>query len=136
MSDEDKGFMIKDKRRFTPEGEPIEGEEKNGEKAPQEKATPKPETQETEKVQRPAQLPEVTFSTFIFSLVSSAMVHLGEWLDPATGEKVENYDIAKQTIDIIGMLREKTKGNLNGEEQKMIDSVLYDLRMRFVRGKK
>jgi hypothetical protein len=131
MSDEDKGFMIKDKRRFTSEGEPVKDEAEQGEKAPQEKATPKSEAQETEK----AQLPEITFSTFIFSLVSSVMVHLGDWPDPATGEKVENYDLAKQTIDIIGMLRDKTKGNLGDEEQRMIDSVLYDLRMRFVRGK-
>jgi hypothetical protein len=136
MNEEDKGFVIKDKRRFTSEGEPIEGGVKQEKEIPQEKAAPKPEAKETEKARRTTQLPEVTFSTFIFSLVSSAMVHLGEWPDPATGEKAENYDIAKQTIDIIGMLREKTKGNLSDEEQRMIDSVLYDLRMRYVKGKK
>jgi hypothetical protein len=137
MSDEEKGFVVKDKRHFTPEGEPIKDEAEQGkEETLKGKAPPKPEAGETEKTRRPAQLPEVTFATFIFSLVSSVMVHLGEWADPTTGERKENYDLAKQTIDIIGMLREKTKGNLGEEEQQMIDSVLYDLRMRYVKSKK
>jgi hypothetical protein len=137
MNDEEKGFVIKDKRHFTPEGEPIKPEaEQPKEGTPKEEAPQKHEAGEQEETRGSAHLPEVTFATFIFSLVSSAMVHLGELDDPTSGVKNENYDLAKQTIDIIGMLREKTQGNLAKEEQQMIDSVLYDLRMRYVRSKK
>lgn len=78
------------------------------------------------------QLPEINFSTFIFSLNSSALVHLGVIEDPATGQKDKNLPIAKQTIDIIGMLEEKTRGNLTNEEENLLKDILYNLRMLYV----
>ncbi len=78
------------------------------------------------------QMPGVTFSTFIASLSSSALVHLGEIAEPSTGEKQANVQIAKHTIDIIGLLQEKTKGNLTNDETKLIQNVLTDLRMRYL----
>ncbi|MCP4683637.1 MAG: DUF1844 domain-containing protein [Desulfobacterales bacterium] len=78
-------------------------------------------------------LPEVNFTSLIFSLSSSAFLHLGEIADPESGEKKQNPPIAKQTIDTIAMLKEKTSGNLNEEEQKFIDSILTDLRWRYVK---
>ncbi len=81
-------------------------------------------------------MPEINFSTFIFSLNSSALVHLGIIEDPASGTKVKNLVLAKQTIDLIGMLEEKTRSNLTDDEDKLMKNILIDLRMMYVREKK
>lgn len=78
-------------------------------------------------------LPKMTFATFIISLNHSALVHLGVVEDPSTGTKTKNLELAKQTIDIIAMLEDKTRGNLTEEESKMIKSLLYDLRLVYVK---
>jgi len=78
------------------------------------------------------QMPAPTFSTFIASLSSSAMVQLGEIAEPTTGQNQKNMPMAKHTIDIIALLQEKTKGNLTNEENKLIQNVLTDLRMRYI----
>ena len=76
--------------------------------------------------------PEITLSTFILSLSTQVLLHLGEIPGPA-GEKPERDMLAaKQVIDILGLLREKTKGNLDEDEAALLDNVLYDLRMRYV----
>jgi hypothetical protein len=79
------------------------------------------------------ELPKVDFSTFVLSLGTTALYQLGVMSDPTSGE-VSDPDplIAQQTIDTLEMLREKTLGNLDEEERKLIDSLLYELRMRFV----
>lgn len=77
-------------------------------------------------------LPEINFASFIISLSSSALFHFGEIPDPATNQQVRNLPLAKQTIDILGLLQEKTRGNLDKEEKQLMESVLYDLRMRYV----
>ena len=80
-----------------------------------------------------ASLPEVDFSNFVLSLAATAMVQLGMVPDPETGATVEpNLPIAKHTIDTLALMREKTQGNLDEEEEKLLDSMLYELRMRFV----
>jgi hypothetical protein len=66
----------------------------------------------------------------------SVLVHLGVMEDPSTGKKVRNLPIAKQTIDILGMLEEKTRGNLDNDEEKMLKNILYDLRMIYIKEKK
>jgi hypothetical protein len=78
-------------------------------------------------------LPELTFASFIISLSSSAFAHLGDMPDPVTGEVKKNLSLAKQTIDLLGLLREKTRNNLQEEEEKLFDHLLYDLRMRYVK---
>ncbi len=80
-------------------------------------------------------MPEVGFSTFILSLYSSALVHLGEMPEPSTGAKVRDLNLAKQTIDMIIMLEEKTRGNLDKDEEKLMASLLHELRMAFARAK-
>ena len=95
-------------------------------------AETRPETN-TEKTAQAPPMPQMTFATFIISLNHSALVHLGVVEEPASGTKTKNLPLAKQTIDIISMLEEKTKGNLNEEEAEMIKSLLYDLRMIYVR---
>jgi hypothetical protein len=74
----------------------------------------------------------LNFSTFILSLSTSALVHLGELPDPIENAKEVNLPLAKQTISIIEMLKEKTKGNLTPEEDGLIESVLYDVRLKYV----
>ena len=78
-------------------------------------------------------LPMVDFTTFVFSLASSAMVHMGEMADPESGQTGLNLPLAKHTIDTMTMLEEKTKGNLTGEEAKQLGDLLYHLRMLFLR---
>lgn len=133
--EEEKGFVIKDKRAFSAEtGEPKpdalkENREKkvSGEQAVKSEKKERPEKQET------CQLPEVSFPTFIFSLSSSALLHFGEIPDPTTGQKNKNLSMAKHTIDILGMLEEKTKGNLSDDEAQLLKNILYDLRMRYIK---
>jgi hypothetical protein len=80
-------------------------------------------------------LPKIDFSTFIFSLNSSALLHLGLMADPSTGRVEKNLPMARQTIDILAMLEEKTRGNLNKDEEQMLKSLLYDLRILYVKHK-
>jgi hypothetical protein len=77
-------------------------------------------------------LPHVDFSTFILSLSHSALMHLGEAPSPETGKVEVHLGLARQTIDLIGMLEEKTRGNLAGDEERLIAQILYDLRIRYV----
>jgi hypothetical protein len=81
------------------------------------------------------ELPQINFMTFIMSLNASAMVNLGVIEDPVTNEKGKNLTLGKQTIDILAMLAEKTKGNLNADEENMLKNILYDLRIIYVREK-
>ena len=81
---------------------------------------------------RQAGIPVITFSTFIFSLNTSALVHLGDYPDPSTGKSEEDLPLAKQTIDLIALLEEKSRGNLTKDEESLIKHILYDLRLRYV----
>jgi hypothetical protein len=75
---------------------------------------------------------DVDFTTFVLSLSHSALMHLGEAPDPETGGLAQNLPLARQTIDLIAMLEAKTKGNLSGDEERLLGQVLFDLRMRYV----
>ncbi|MBI9111845.1 DUF1844 domain-containing protein [Maridesulfovibrio ferrireducens] len=77
-------------------------------------------------------LPEVNFSTFVMSLSSSALVHLGEIPDPSTGKVEFTPVIAKQSIDILAVLQDKIKNGMNPEEEKLLCDLLYNLRMKYV----
>lgn len=74
----------------------------------------------------------ITFGAFIISLASSAMVHLGEAPDPVGGTTEKNIPLARQTIALLEILETKTRGNLDDEEARLLSSVLYELRMRFL----
>lgn len=74
----------------------------------------------------------LNFSTFILSLTTSMLVSLGELPDPLTNDRCVNLALAKQTVGIIEMLQEKTRGNLTEEEERLMESVLFDLRMKYV----
>jgi hypothetical protein len=77
-------------------------------------------------------LPHVDFATFVLSLSHSALVALGDAPNPETGQVDQSLPLARQTIDLIAMLEDKTKGNLTGDEERLIAQILYDLRMRYV----
>jgi len=77
-------------------------------------------------------LPQVTFSTFVLSLASTALVHLGEVPEPESGETREDLLAAKHNIDMLVMLKEKTANNLDEEEERLVDGILYELRMKYV----
>ncbi len=130
MDGEEKGFIIKDKRSLDGKGELKEEEREEEIKGEEKKEEAKKE--ETQRIP----LPEVSLSSLIFSLSSSALLHLGEIADPQTGEKKEDFALAKHSIDTIAMLKEKTKGNRTEEEEKFVDSILTDLRWRYVKASK
>ena len=77
-------------------------------------------------------LPTVTFSTFALSIASSALVHLGEVPDPESGQTMRNLEVAKHNIDVLSMLKDRTVGNLDADEMRLIDALLYELRLKYV----
>jgi len=78
------------------------------------------------------ELPRIDFATFVLSLSHSALVNLGDAPDPGGATSEPNLELARQTIDVLGLLEEKTRGNLSGEEERILSVSLYDLRMRFL----
>lgn len=125
---------IKDKRRFNVDGTirddeseaPPEGNETESKTGGQKTAS-------TEAVKKPSPEEfEINFSTFVLSLASSVQINLGLIPHPATNKPELNLTSAKQTIDILGMLDEKTKGNLNPNEDRLFKQVLFELRMQYV----
>lgn len=78
------------------------------------------------------ELPSIDFATFVLSLSHSALVHLGDAPDPSGHKSAPDLEMARQTIDLLSLLEEKTHGNLTGEEERMLSAALYDLRLRFV----
>jgi hypothetical protein len=77
-------------------------------------------------------LPTLDFSTFVLSMSHSALLHLGETPNPETNALERSLPLARQTIDLIALLEEKTKGNLTGDEERLITQILFDLRMRYL----
>ena len=73
-----------------------------------------------------------SFETLLHSLAAQAMVFLGGEVDPETGRPLQNLDLAKHSIDLLGVLEEKTKGNLTNEEKELLDALLYQTRMAYV----
>jgi hypothetical protein len=76
--------------------------------------------------------PAITFTAFVMSLATTAAVHFGDIADPVSGNSQTNLTAAGQMIDILAMLQDKTKGNLNAEESELVNSLLYELRLRYV----
>lgn len=138
MSEERKDFIIKDRRIFADENRD-QKEEKEKKETPDEEtaeqstAQASAEADHAEESEPETPLPKINFSTFIFSLNASALVHLGAIDDPASGKKVKNLPMAKQTIDILSMMEEKTQGNLSEDEANILKNILYDLRIAYVK---
>lgn len=77
-------------------------------------------------------MPKPTFSTFVLSLASSALVHLGEVPEPSSGTVKENLVLAKHSIDILCMLQDKIQNGLDEDETRLLNGLLYELRMKYV----
>ena len=127
MSEEEKGFVIKDKRSLDEKGDL---KDKKSKKAKMDK---KPKKEAPKEDNKKTPLPEVNFTTLLFSLSSTALFHFGEIPDPTTGEKKLDLELAKHAIDTIAMLKEKTAGNLTDEEKQFMENILTDLRWRYVK---
>ena len=121
---EGEGFVIKDKRssQISEDAATFLNDQETKD---QEEQTDSPKEKETESFQ-------IDFSTFIMSLTSSAFYHLGDMPDPSTGKKEVNLPAVQQTIDMLIMLREKTKGNLKEDEEKLIEQLIYELQVKYV----
>ena len=129
---EGKGFTVQDRRRFSMEtGEARQEVASQPEAAAQ---TAQPTDASSEPAREPAReaLPEINFSTFVISLSTQALMNLGEIANPLSGKVETDVAVAKQMIYILGMLKEKTIGNLSDHEDRLIQEILYDLRMRYV----
>ncbi len=138
------GFKVSDKRRFT-----AEGENKAGEPAGEQAAKPLEEPREPEPAPEPEavdkeaeerasaeELPPLTFAGFVIGLANSALFQLGLIPVSQEGQPKKDLQAARQTIDIIALLEEKTRGNLTDEEKRIITETLFQLRMAFVEASK
>jgi hypothetical protein len=149
-AESDGTFKVSDRRPFNPDGtlrEDMPPEARAGrpaEPAATQAATPEPLTPPTpsESADRLHQeLPleseglegEATlFSEFLMGIASSAFVYLGMVEHPGTGKRQVDLEAAKESIDMLGMLREKTEGNLTNDEENLFENLLAELRMQFV----
>ena len=132
-SEDKRGFKVQDRRRFSAEGEARSNQPEESAAAPPEppQAPPKPAEAAAGAAEHAPNV-EINFSMFLVSLSTQALAALGEMTDPATGKNQRDLDAARQLIDILGVLRDKTRGNLDQDEKNLIEAILFDLRMKYV----
>jgi len=146
MSEEKKDFVVKDSRLFSRDDRNAESADEESPAAAQKEeqaAASAEENRESEASKTSPSggsdqlppLPQINFATFVVSLNASALLHLGAIEDPTTGKTDKNLPMAKQTIDILSMLQEKTAGNLSKDEENLLKNILYDLRIIYVKEK-
>ena len=137
---EERGFVISDKRSFTPAGDKITDAKSPGPAEPE--PPPKQEEQPAAAAPPPApeaaapqDLPPVDFASFVMMLTNNVMVFLGQVPNPLTQQPQVDLAQAQHTIDIIMMLREKTRGNLTAEEERFLQELLPQLQMAYVQAR-
>jgi hypothetical protein len=131
--EQDQGFKVTDKRLFSEDGQPRENaaerpqvhQEPANAPASQQGGTPAAEPP-------PGTGARIDFPSYILSYYTQSLVLLGEVPNPYTNKKEEDLEAARHTVDILGMLQEKTKGNLSSEEEQLLESVLYEVRMKYM----
>jgi hypothetical protein len=134
------GFKVTDKRRFTAEGARAEEEPKPSPEVEKKKpleaeASEKPATESEKQAEEEKDLPPVTFTHLVLSLANTALFQLG-LIGTPEGEGKKDLQAARQTIDLIAMLEEKTRGNLDDQEKRILTETLFQLRMVFVEAAK
>lgn len=146
--DEDPGFQVRDRRRFDASGEARQDETPapggsvpfGAARAAEDAVKSGPRGPDPEREPAPLNAPRapapIDFVTFVFSLGSSALMHLGDAPNPETGRFEKNLPLAQETIDLLAMLQGKTQGNLTPEEERFLGGLLYDLRLRFIEAAK
>jgi hypothetical protein len=157
-----KAFKVDDRRRFSPEGElkpEFQGAEEPGAtgkvdappagggdaassaaaasssastSAGSARAADRPSAAQSRAHAEAGFAPEITFGTFVVGLSTQALVHLGEIPDPLSGQPSADLPAAQQLIDIIAILKEKTRGNLDRDEDSLLETILFELRMKYV----
>ncbi len=120
-----RAFKVDDRRRFSPEGE-LKPEFRSG------RAAERPSAAQSRGRANAGVAPEITFGTFVVGLSTQALVHLGEIPDPLSGQPSADLPAAQQLIDIIAILKEKTRGNLDHDEDTLLETILFELRMKYV----
>lgn len=138
-AEEDQGFVIRDRRGQSQEGGPVSDSKASPAASqrpsqgpgPAQAAGARPAAPEGPAHTHEAG-PPVSFATFVYSLGTSALMLMGEQLDPRQGKLPVNLPQAKEIIDILSLLEEKTRGNLTAEEQAVLTDMLYALRMKYV----
>ena len=131
MATEDGGFKVSDRRLFTEKGELRE----ESPKVPMSDTSPQGPVEEPflgHNTSDDAEMP-MDFQALVFSLSSTALFQLGIAPDPITGKAEKDLPAAKQTIDILGILQDKTKGNLTSEEAHLLNDCVHDLRMTYLK---
>lgn len=140
MAEEDSGFRVADRRKFTEDGE-LRDSAKEAPSGPASPAGASGEARGREKAGESASSPivgqdsresKMDFPTLVLSLTTTAMLQMGLVPDPATQKVGKNLAAARQTIDILEILHEKTQGNLKPDETRLLDQCLHDLKMSFV----
>ncbi len=130
MEEEKKGFVVKDRRRFGEDGEKKDEAEVKKEAEPTATAT---EDVTGREQAEPDYLPEVNFYNFVVSLSTSALFHFGDFVEEGGQKPEKNLPAVKQIIDTLAMLQIKTQGNLDDDEKRLMEGILYELRMRYVK---
>jgi hypothetical protein len=130
---EDQGFRVTDKRLFGEDGKPREGVAAEGQEEQEAAKAPAggPRAAAFEEAQ-PGTGARIDFPSYVLSYYTQSLVLLGEVPNPYTNKKEEDLEAARHTVDILGMLKDKTKGNLTAEEERLLDSVLYEVRMKYM----
>jgi len=135
-----RSFKVEDRRRFadTGAGDSTARDSSSFDAGDAPGTTPREEqpapqaAEGAEDLAAEAPFAEMTFSTFIMGITTQALMHLGEIVDPTQQQLSRDLAAAKQMIDLLGILRDKTKGNLDPGEERLLGEMLYDLRMRYV----
>lgn len=135
----EKPFKVQDRRRFSSTGEARPESEVEAAETPPSAAAPEPPADAAPQAPsaedyaaHSGEHAELTFATFVISLSTQALALLGEIPDPVQGRTVVDLEGARQFIDILGILQDKTRGNLDARENALLDGALYDLRMKYV----
>jgi hypothetical protein len=128
---EEQGFRVTDKRGFREDGEPTTPEASNKKEGKPVDENPPAKEERPPQEEAPPRAP-IDFPTYILSYYTQGLVLLGEVPNPYTNKKEEDIEAARHTIDILSMLEQRTKGNLSKDEQQLLESVLYELRMKFM----
>jgi len=126
---EEPAFRVTDKRMFREDGEL---REKAVEREKKPDPSPSARGAQPSADPPPGTAPQIDFASYILSYYTQGLVFLGEAPNPFTNQKEQDLESARHMVDILGMLQEKTKGNLTREEDQLLESALYELRMKFM----
>ena len=129
---EKQAFTITDRRGFRADGEPKAPESKGDKREEEQPAAEQPPIEGEKTLGQDSSKPSIDFPSYLLSYYTQGLVLLGEVPNPMTNKKEEHIEEARHIIDILAMLEKKTKGNLTDAEQQLIETVLYELRMKFM----